>query len=82
MPSAQRKVRSYSLDPSLLVEVERTKGRGSASERVNQLLRLALEVERKQKLAHEACEFFAQAPADREERRAFQKAGLQSWGRE
>jgi hypothetical protein len=83
MRSAIRKTRSFSLDPQVLAEVERTKGSASASERVNQLLKYALETERKASLYQEAAQFFSSAPPpdDRPERRAFQKAGLKSWSR-
>ena len=80
--SAIRKTRSFSLDPDLLSEIERTKGDSSASERVNQLLEYALEMERKASLYKEAADFFGSAPEDYEERRAFQRASLRSWGRE
>jgi hypothetical protein len=79
---AIRKTRSFSLDPDVLREVDRTKGHVSASERVNSLLKYALEVERKAALEQEAAEFFENAPDDRQERRAFQKANLGSWTRE
>jgi hypothetical protein len=46
MRSAVRKTRTFSLDPDILSEVERTKGQASASERVNHLLKYALELER------------------------------------
>ena len=81
MQSSVRKTRSFSLDPELLAEIERTKGRSSASERVNVLLTQALEAERKKKLSEEAAEFFA-ATADDQERRAFRNAGIKSWTRE
>ncbi len=77
-----RKTRSFSLDPDVLSEVERTRGQASASERVNHLLKYALELERKAKLCQEAAEFFGTAPDNREERRAFQKAALKTWTRE
>lgn len=76
-----RKTRSFSLDPDLLSEIERTKGDVSASERVNQLLEYALEMERKASLYKEAADFFANVTEDRGERRAFERAGLRSWGR-
>ena len=82
MRSAVRKTRSFSLDPDVLTEVERTKGQASASERVNYLLKYALEMERKASLYQEAADFFSSAPDDREERRAFQKANLRTWARE
>jgi hypothetical protein len=77
-----RRTRSFSLDPDVLSEVERTKGSASASERVNHLLRYALEIERKAGLYQEAAEFFATASDDREECRAFQEASLRTWTRE
>ncbi|MGA8689879.1 MAG: hypothetical protein WB662_08250 [Methyloceanibacter sp.] len=82
MVSPVRKTRSFSLDPEVIAELDRTKGDDSASERVNQLLKLALETERKADLWREAEEFFSNAPDDRHERRAFQKAGLRTLTRE
>jgi len=49
---------------------------------VNSLLKYALETERKAALEQEAAEFFENAPDDRQERRAFQRANLRSWTRE
>ena len=77
-----RKIRSFSLDPDLIKEIERTRGDASASERVNHLLRTALETERKMRLGQEAAEFFRTQPEDREEKRAYQKASLRTWTRE
>lgn len=81
MRTTLRKTRTFSLDPDVLTEVERTRGNASASERVNHLLKTALEMERKSALAEEAAEFYNSAPEDRQERRAFQRAGLKSWSR-
>jgi hypothetical protein len=81
MPSTLRKTRSFSLDPTVLSELERTKGSVSASERVNQLLKQGLEMERKANLYQEAAIFFRGAPDDRDERCAFQKANVSSWAR-
>jgi hypothetical protein len=82
MRSALRKTRSFSLDPELLSEIERTKGHDSASRRVNALLKYALEMERKATLGEEAAQFFTGARNPRQERRAFQKAGIKIWSRE
>ena len=82
MRSAIRKTRSFSLDHDVLCEGERTKGSSSASERVNQLLKYALEAERKACLHQEAARFFSSPPEDRQERRAFQNASVRSWSRE
>ena len=79
--SRLRKTQSYSLDPELVGEIQRTKGEASASERVNQLLSYALEMERQASLSQEAAEFFADKPKDHQERRAFQNASLKSWAR-
>jgi hypothetical protein len=54
--------------------VKRSKGDLSESERVNRLLRFALDVERKAALEREAAQFFAAAPRERAERKALQKA--------
>jgi hypothetical protein len=77
-----RTTRSFSLDPEVVSEIERTKGQVSASERVNQLLKYALETERKASLSEEAAHFFKGAPGGRKERRAFQRASLKTWARE
>ena len=82
MAVTTRKTRSFSLDSDLLAELDKTKGASSVSERVNQLLKLALEAERKADLSLEAKEFFNDAPDDRQERRAFQKASLKTLTRE
>ena len=82
MKSPIRKTRTFSLDPDVLSEVERTKGQASASERVNHLLKYALEMERKASLYQEAAQFFSAAIDDREERRAFQRANLKTWVRQ
>lgn len=82
MGSALRKTRSFSLDAELISEVERTKGRGSASERVNSLLKYALEMEQKAVLRDEAANFFADHEDDPKARRPFQDASIKSWSRE
>ena len=77
--SKLRTTRSYSLDSEIVAEIERTKGQSSVSERVNRLLSHALLMERKAALAEEAADFFANAPRDRLERRAFQKMTFRAW---
>ena len=73
--------KTFSLDRSLLEEVKRSKGTGSESERVNRLLRFALDLEKQASLYEEAANFFRRAPRDREERRSFESASLRSWQR-
>ena len=74
--------KTFSLDRRILAEVSRTKGAGSESERVNNLLRFALELEKRMELDAEAAAFFRSAPEDRQERRAYQAATLRSWARD
>ena len=83
MATATRTTKSLSLEKELLREVERTRGGVSTSERVNALLKVALEIERRRGLAAEAEEFFGSAPdGDEASRRAFQSASIKSLARE
>jgi hypothetical protein len=82
MSLVTRLTKSFSLDRELIQEVERTKGSGSTSERVNALLRAGLEAERQHSLHSEAAAFFKNESSDRGVRRAFQKAGLKSMMRD
>jgi hypothetical protein len=78
-----RKQKTFTVEESVLAVVEHTKGDRSASERVNQLLKLALELERRDELEREAAQFYSTArQADRQEERAFQKASLHSFTRD
>ena len=77
-----RAAKTLSLDKEILAEVRRTKGNLSESERVNRLLRFALDLERRAALDREIAGFFDAAPADRKERRAFESAGIASWARD
>jgi len=92
MGALTKATKTFSLDRSILADVKRTKGDTSESERVNQLLRVALDLEKKAALDQEAAEFFARAnrstargrawATDRQERRAFQKAARATLARE
>ena len=81
MVANSRVIKSFSLDRRILKEVERTKGQSSTSERVNQLLSLALNAERNRSLFAEAEAFFDQTD-DRRERKAFQRAAIRSLARD
>jgi hypothetical protein len=72
--------KSFSLDRAVLQEIEKTKGEESTSERVNQLLKVALEVERAKSLHRETEAFFAGPPAkaETESRNAFRSAAIAS----
>ena len=65
------------MEESLLAQVERTKGEASTSERINELLARALELERRDELERDAALFYS-GPRDRREERAFQKASRRS----
>jgi hypothetical protein len=82
MRTASKAIKTFSLDREILAEVRRTKGAGSESERVNTLLRFALDLERRASLHKEAAGFFRRAPDDRRERRGYQAANLRSWARD
>ena len=82
MRTATKAVRTFSLDKEILVAVKRTKGDLSESERVNRLLRVALDLERRAALEREIAGFFAADREDRAERRAFESASRTSWARE
>jgi hypothetical protein len=71
-PAKARK--TFSLDRTILAELRRTKGAVSASERVNSLLRFALDAEKRAALYKEAANFYSGEPDDRKERRAWQAA--------
>jgi len=82
MRTAARATQSFSLDREILAEVRRTRGTLSQSERVNRLLRLALDLERRAALERETASFYGSAPAHRTERRAFESAALESLARD
>jgi hypothetical protein len=82
MRTATKTTKTFSLDREILAEVKRTKGALSESERVNTLLRFALDLEKRAALDRETAGFFGSARADRQERRAFESANLASWARD
>jgi len=83
MRHAIRTVKSYSIEPDIDQYVRSTKGKQSASERVNQLLRRAVEEEQQEALAREASAFFSKARNRRRTgARAFQKASMRTLTRD
>ena len=82
MAGATRLTKSLSLDRTLLKEVERSRGSASTSERVNALLRIGLEIERKKSLHREAADFFAEERSDSALHDAFLKAGIGTFTRD
>jgi hypothetical protein len=77
-----RMPKSFTIEAEVNEYVDMTKGKRSASERVNELLKLAIAQEQNERLEAEAAEFFASANADRTEAKAFQKAALRSFRRD
>ncbi len=73
--------KTLTVEESLLAEVERTRGDASTSERVNELLARALDLERQDNLEREAARFYS-GMRDRREERSFQKASLRSIARD
>ena len=75
--------KTFTLDESVLADLERSKGNRSTSARVNELLRRALDEEKCDELECEAARFYAaESQKNRSEERAFQKASLRSITRE
>lgn len=78
-----RKARSFTISDDILSEISNSRGNASTSERVNQLLRRALEQERKERLEKEAEAFFSQERnTSADERSAFQKAARRTLERD
>jgi hypothetical protein len=73
--------KTFTVEQSVLSEVEKTRGERSTSERVNELLKRALDLEKRERLGQEAALFYSDAD-DRREEAAFQKASLRSIVRE
>lgn len=83
MRKDNRQAASFTLDPTVLDYVRSTRGRRSRSERVNELLHRAMELERRQALEAEAAAFFASVPrSERIESRAFQRLARRSLARD
>jgi hypothetical protein len=77
-----RQAKSFTISNEILAEIATTKGAGSTSERVNELLKRALEIERRERLELEAAEFFANDEKDSvRERRAYQNASKEALSR-
>lgn len=70
-----RKVKSFTLSEDVLAALEATEKGRSTSDRVNELLRRALAIERREQFEQEAANFYAQQdPKAAKERDAYNKA--------
>jgi hypothetical protein len=74
--------KSFTLESEVNDYVLSTKGNRSASDRVNELLKLAIQQEQYDALEAEAAAFFSESQEHRPEDRAFQKAALRTIARE
>jgi hypothetical protein len=77
-----RQAKSFTISNEILADIASTKGTGSTSERVNELLKRGLELERRERLEQEAAEFFANNMEDVRERTAYQKASKETLSRD
>jgi predicted CopG family antitoxin len=78
-----RQARTFTISHDILEEISSTKGARSTSERVNELLKRALDLERREALEQQAAEFFAGEDAKAgEERAAFRKASKRALSRD
>jgi hypothetical protein len=78
-----RMAKSFTIEPDINNYVISTKGKRSASKRVNELLRRAMMEEQYERLEREAAGFFSDPRnADRSGTRAFQQASVRSLARD
>jgi len=78
-----REAKTFTISKDILTEIANTKRGVSTSERVNELLRRALDLERAETLEQEAAEFFSKENTNSSgERAAYQKASRQTLSRD
>jgi hypothetical protein len=79
-----REAKSFTISSDLLAEIMRTKRGSSTSERVNELLRRGLDVEKQECLEKEVQEFFKTPDSanSTRERLAYQKAARRTLSRD
>lgn len=78
-----RQAKSFTISKDIIDEIANTRGARSTSDRVNELLRRALDLERRDRLEKEAAEFFANDGEDSAgERAAYQRASRQTLSRD
>jgi hypothetical protein len=83
MRTTTRITKSYTVDPEIDAYVSVTKGKLSASERINALLKRAIMQEHKEKLESEAAIFFAAVQTkERKSTLDFQQAALRTLDRD
>jgi predicted CopG family antitoxin len=81
--NAMREAHTFTISKDILEEISSTRGNRSTSERVNELLKRALDLERREALERQAEHFFASESTKAvEERTAFQRASKRSLSRD
>ncbi len=74
---------TYTIDDDIVRHVEKTKGKHSASERANELMRRGMRKDIEDEIARQARQCFAVIdPDERAERDAYLKLTKQSWARD
>ena len=71
--------KTLTVDEFVLAEVERTKGENSTSERVNELLKRALDLERQDKLQREAALFYSEVSQVKDRQECLSYWEVSSW---
>jgi len=75
--------KTLTLEDFVIADLERTKGNRSTSDRANNLLKFALEMERQKELEEQAATFYSVANRkERREEKALQKASRRSIARD
>lgn len=83
MSSTVRLAKSYTIEPDVTEYIDETKGEMSASQRVNELLNLAIEMEQLEAFERQAEKFFSNPRnTDRENTLAFQEAAIRVQARD
>ena len=78
-----RKTTSFTISSDILTEISASKGETSTSERVNHLLRKALDLEHREQLERQAAEFFGnESNNSLTERAAYRKATRKTLSRD
>lgn len=79
MGNHTRMAKSFTIEPELDRYISSTKGRRSASERVNEMLKRTMQQELYEKLEAEARAFYAETGSmERKEARVFQTAAIRA----
>ena len=83
MSGAAKVSKSVTIDAEVSEYIADTRGRASTSERLNDLLRIAMQMEQRESLEQQAQSFYSGARnSDREGTRAFKRAAIRAQRRD